>query len=322
MRKSKNGFSISPYMQELVTYAGHLDCYAKCEEILEKYTSVKVPPTQIYRVTDHVSESLKSEDLKGERTLKPLSKDDHLYVEIDGSMIPTRKNDEPWKEVKLGRLFRGADCLNPNTDDSYLVDSQYVGHFGSSVDFCKKAGGVIDAYGDLKNRLVFINDGATWIREWIADHYPLAVSVLDFYHALEYLYEFAGQAFLGDPLQKDKWCDLQKELLLASEVETVIDHISSTKASEKDKMKIINYYQNNKERMKYKQYRNIGCGIIGSGAIESAHRTVIQKRMKLSGQRWSIKGAKNMLRLRVISMNKQWAKVIDFLKTPQLAEGA
>jgi len=74
--------------------------------------------------------------------------------------------------------------------------------------------------------------------------------------------------------------------------------------------------------MKYKQYRNTGCGIIGSGAIESAHRTVIQKRMKQAGQRWSNKGAKNMLRLRIISMNKQWAKVIDFLKAPQLKQTA
>ncbi|MEO8764779.1 MAG: hypothetical protein ABI416_10850 [Ginsengibacter sp.] len=38
------------------------------------------------------------------------------------------------------------------------------------------------------------------------------------------------------------------------------------------------------------------CGIIGSGAIESAHRTVIQKRMKLSGQRWSKCGAQNILK--------------------------
>ena len=33
----------------------------------------------------------------------------------------------------------------------------------------------------------------------------------------------------------------------------------------------------------------------GSGAIESAHRTIVQKRMKQSGQRWSNKGAQNML---------------------------
>jgi hypothetical protein len=323
MENSHHGFGISPYMQELMTYAGHLDCYCKCEETIEKFTSVKVNPSQVYRVTDHVSESLQCEDFKKERTLQPLSKEDVLYVEIDGSMILTRKNEESWKEVKLGRLFRGSDCLNPNSDASYLIDSQYVGHFGTSVDFCEKLEGIIDAYGDLKDRLVFINDGATWIREWITNRYPFAISVLDFYHAMEYLYEFADKVFPNDPSRKKQWCDHQKELLMASEVEIVLDNISLTNANQKDKKKITTYYRNNKERMKYKQYQTIGCGIIGSGAIESSHRTVVQKRMKLSGQRWSIRGAKNMLRLRVISMNKQWSKVIDALKNPKtLAKAA
>jgi hypothetical protein len=318
----KNGFGISPYMQELMVYVGHLDCYGRSEEILERFTFVKVNPSQVYRVTEHVSASLAVEDHKSERSLQPLSNEDVLYVQIDGSMIQTRKNNEPWKEVKLGRLFRGSDCLNPNSDASYLSDSQYVGHFGTSVDFCKKLGGVLDSYGDLKRRLVFINDGAAWIREWIADNYPLSTSVLDFYHAVEYLYEFAEKAFPNAPFQKQEWCDYQKELLLASDVQKVLDNIHSIPAKAEDKKKITTYYQNNKGRMKYKQYRTIGCGIIGSGAIESAHRTVVQKRMKLSGQRWSTKGAKNMLRLRVIAMNKQWNKVIDFLKMQPLTQCA
>ena len=67
-----------------MTYAGHLDCYCRCEDILEKFTSVVVNPSQVYRVTDHVLESLKNEDPKPERTLQPLSKDHVLYVETDG----------------------------------------------------------------------------------------------------------------------------------------------------------------------------------------------------------------------------------------------
>jgi hypothetical protein len=66
--------------------------------------------------------------------------------------------------------------------------------------------------------------------------------------------------------------------------------------------------------MDYQRYKNIGSGIIGSGAIESAHRTVVQKRMKQSGQRWSNKGAQNMLNLRVLTMNKQWDKVGALIK--------
>jgi hypothetical protein len=68
---------------------------------------------------------------------------------------------------------------------------------------------------------------------------------------------------------------------------------------------IINDYTNNIERMDYKTYKNIRVGLIDAGAIESAHRTVVQKRMKQSGQRWSNKGAQNMLNLRVLSMNEQ-----------------
>ena len=95
---------------------------------------------------------------------------------------------------------------------------------------------------------------------------------------------------------RKKWIEEQKELLLQSQVEQVIKNIGLTKAKKKEKEKLINYYQSNIERMDYKLYRTLGCGIIGSGAIESAHRTVIQKRMKLSGQHWSRAGVNYMLR--------------------------
>ena len=92
------------------------------------------------------------------------------------------------------------------------------------------------------------------------DNYPLATSVVDFYHAMEYWYEFADQSF-SDKTEKDKWCDLPKDLLLASGVETVLENILSVSAKEEAKKKITNYYQNNKERMKYKHYRNTNGAI-------------------------------------------------------------
>jgi len=317
MSINKNGFGVSPYMQELACYAGQLECYVKSDEILERFTNVKICPSQIYRITTFISESLQAEDNKAERLLSPMSKEDVLYVELDGSMVCTRNKDS-WKEVKLGRLFKDSDCLNPNTNVSFLSASQYVGHFGTSEEFEKKLEKVIDLHGDLKNKLVFISDGATWIREWISERYPLSTSILDFYHAMEHLYEFAEKAFTNATVEKTQWCENQKKLLLESDIETVIDNITKTKAKEEDKKKLIKYYQNNKNRMRYKYYKSIGCGIIGSGAIESAHRTVIQKRMKLAGQRWSTNGAINMLRLRIIAMNKRWDKVIDFLKKTPL----
>lgn len=114
-------------MQVLMVYAGHLDCYGKCNELLEKFISITVNPSQIYRVTNFVSEQLEDILDPEQRILPPIEKTDVLYVEMDGSMVQTR--EEGWKEAKLGRIFKGSDCLNPNSKSSYLANSHYVGHF-------------------------------------------------------------------------------------------------------------------------------------------------------------------------------------------------
>lgn len=299
-------------MQELMVYAGHLECYAKCHQVLERFLSVEVSSSQIYRVTDFISESLQDQDECTERLLTAVESSEVLYAQVDGSMVLTR--EQGWKEVKLARLFKSSDCLNPGSESAYLTASQYICHLGPAKEFCCRLERGIDAYGQLKKRLVFITDGATWIKNWIEDSYSDSIAILDYYHACEHLYKFAETCHWQDSLSRQQWCDRQKELLLESQIRQVIENIGKLPAKDKEKQELINYYQNNIKRMDYKYYRTLGCGIIGSGAIESAHRTVIQKRMKLSGQHWSSHGAQNMLRLRVISMNKQWYKVIQVLR--------
>jgi hypothetical protein len=60
---------------------------------------------------------------------------------------------------------------------------------------------------------------------------------------------------------------------------------------------LLAYLTNNKKRINYGKFIKEGL-LIGSGAIESANRDVIQKRLKLSGQRWTVEGAKQLLNLR------------------------
>jgi len=45
---------------------------------------------------------------------------------------------------------------------------------------------------------------------------------------------------------------------------------------------------------------------IGSGEIESGHRTVIQSRLKISGAWWRVGNAEKMLALRVTRANREW----------------
>jgi len=99
-------------MQELMAYAGHLDCYEKCNEIISKFLSVKVSAAQVYSVTDCYGESIGESEDVFDRTMRPVKQGEILYVEADGSMLLTRKDG--WKEVKLGRIFKSGDCIDPN----------------------------------------------------------------------------------------------------------------------------------------------------------------------------------------------------------------
>ena len=298
-------------MQEKIVYVGQMDCYENSSEVLEKLSGVQVGSTQIHRLTDSYGKAVE-QSVNAVRTLTPLKQKEVLYAQADGSMLLTR--EEGWKEVKLGRFFKSGDCIHAGSKQGWISNSQYVAHLGSSKDFTKTMDNILESYGKLDNRLIFISDGATWIKNWIEDAFPNAISILDYYHACEHLHEFSN-TFFKDKTAEQNWTEQQKELLLNSQTGEVIKNIKAlSKNSNQEAEKLVAYYESNIERMDYKKYKQSGCGIIGSGAIESAHRTVIQKRMKLSGQRWSKPGAQNMLNLRVINKNQQWAKIVELSK--------
>ncbi|MBK7097157.1 MAG: hypothetical protein IPH58_00820 [Sphingobacteriales bacterium] len=49
----------------------------------------------------------------------------------------------------------------------------------------------------------------------------------------------------------------------------IIDELNGSPQISQEAMQLIDYYESNKTRMNYPQYKKIGAGIIGSGAIES-----------------------------------------------------
>jgi Uncharacterised protein family (UPF0236) len=287
-----------------------LDSYEKSNEVLKEMLQIEVSEAQIYRVTDFYGKAVAA-TVNEDPVLSAVKADEVLYVEADGSMILTR--EQGWSEVKVGRIFKSGDCLHADGKPGWISHSQYTAHLGGHKEFTKTLDNLIDKYGNLGSRLVFVSDGATWIKNWIEDAFPKAVSILDYYHVCEHLHEFSSGIF-ADKAKEKIWTDKQKEWLLKGEVKTVISNIKRVGKNSEPANQLINYYSKNKNRMQYQHYVNIGCGIIGSGAIESAHRTLVQKRMKQSGQRWSWKGAQHMLNLRVVRKNSDWNKIIELTR--------
>lgn len=299
-----------------MTYAGQLECYGQCNEVLLKFLQVEVSVMQVHRVTDTYGSLLEQHASTAEwsKEVLDVKADESVYAMTDGSMILT--GEDGWNEVKLGRLFKESDCMEVGAERGWIKHSAYEAYLGDSKKFTHRFEQKLDAYRPLKEKLIFITDGALWIRNWINDAYPQATQILDWYHAIEHLGEFGKQYFEHDN-QSSNWIESQKELLYQSQTDTVMSNIIALPAKKRSvknaKKKLLQYYQGNKERMDYKRYRSMGAGLIGSGAIESAHRTVIQKRMKLSGQRWTKKRAQNMLALRCVTLSEQWNKVVNLI---------
>jgi hypothetical protein len=86
----KNGFQISPRMEELMVYAGQLDSYEKSNEIIKEFTTINVNTIQCCRVTDFYGEQM-GNAVNRERTLTPVRRQEVLYLEADGSMLLTRE---------------------------------------------------------------------------------------------------------------------------------------------------------------------------------------------------------------------------------------
>lgn len=314
-------FGISPYLQELLCYVGQDDIYEAGSESIEKLLRIQMNKKQVERVSKYHSEQVSDDLLTIAKNDLPqaVQEDEKIYVMMDGSMILTRedtsegidsKEESEWKEVKLARIFSSKSMYSLSPKRNWIKDSIYVGHLGKHTDFLAKLSPHTDQYDQ---KMIFINDGASWIWNWIEANYPSAVQILDYYHAVEYLAEFAQNRFSQKTEQK-QWREQQEQLLWENRIGQVITNIEAfevkSEKQKKAKQKILTYYKNHAKRMTYGTFREQGY-LVGSGPIESAHRTVVQKRMKCSGQRWTKEGAQKILDLRIAHLNKQWHKVIQ-----------
>lgn len=314
---------ISPFLQEMMVYVGQLTNYAEGVFMIKKFYGIEISQTQHFRITNHYGE-LANSIIEDESMVEKEEIKGEVYVQCDGSMILTRSDKDEdgkkeiggWEEAKLCRVYHSSDKL-VSEKRSWLESSEYVGHIGHHSEFEKKAERLIDRYEHLADRLVFISDGASWIHKWQTAIYPRATQILDYFHACEHLAEFA-QIAIKDETSRTNWVNECKEELLDSKLEQVILKIKNLTKGEsqqiqKDGKTLINYYSKNKDRMDYKTYlsRNLQ---IGSGAIEAAHRNVIQKRMKQSGQRWSRKRAQFVLNLRTCFMSGKWDKIVELIR--------
>ena len=142
---------------------------------------------------------------------------------------------------------------------------------------------------------VCIGDGADWLRRLFDEWFPAAVSIVDFFHAAEYLWAAAGTRYgPGSDLAK-RWAAKLCRLLKAGRADEVLAALRRAGGAECGKA--AGYIGKRRERMRYDEYLARGLPI-GSGRAEAACKTVVGRRLKCTGMRWSVDGANPVLWVR------------------------
>jgi len=259
-----------------------------------------------------------------------------VYVQMDGTGIPVVKKEtvgRPGKrdgqpahtrEVKLGCVFtqtrwdeKGFALRDPDS-------TTYTGAIETAEEFGKRIyREALQRGWSRARKKVVIGDGAEWIWNLVAEHFPGAREIVDLYHARQHLWTVARQLYPQEEVQQKAWRKVhQKRLLDKGKIEKLVSELHSIattnpQLAEKIRTEAV-YFERNAERMRYPRFRRQHL-FVGSGVIEAGCKTVVGSRLKQSGMFWTVRGANAILALRCSHLNGRFE---DYWEQRQEARAA
>ena len=254
---------------------------------------------------------------------------ERLYIELDGVLARMRRGSVPmekaevqrtgdvYREIKAGAVFRaqrgphrselapGVYVDTPAPDSlRYVARRTAKGGFGWLLYHLAREGGLEQA-----KQVVVLGDGAPWIWNLVAEHFPGAVQIVDLYHAKEHVWEVAHAVFGGATAAATAWATAACSLLEAGQIADLVSAIATLPPIPPEPgqarsipERAVDYFTTNAQRMRYPVFRAQGMHI-GSGIVEAACKTIVSTRAKRSGMRWTPEGLDALLPLRTAVLN-------------------
>ncbi|MDP9312179.1 MAG: hypothetical protein M3R24_15055 [Chloroflexota bacterium] len=144
--------------------------------------------------------------------------------------------------------------------------------------------------GATTTEVVVIGDGAHWLWELAALHFPEATQILDWFHATEYIWN-AATAIWGETQPARKvWAEQQLQAVWDGHVAAVLAELQRHPGAGAAVGVAQTYFTNQQGRMNYPAYRARGLPI-GSGTIERGCKQLVSARLKQAGMIWQAAGA-------------------------------
>jgi hypothetical protein len=304
---------LTPHAHECLVRLGAWMPFVHAADQLEAMLGVQVSSSTVRRLTEAAGQLC--EQQQNAPVLQSTDQDSTstpMAMSADGAMVFVR--GKGWQEVKtlvlaevepLPAKASKRACqkrTRAHSTFSRLSDAE------TFSDLCR---GEISRRGiERAPRVCAIQDGALWLQGFVDEHRHDAVRILDFYHAAEYVSAIEEEVrALGGHLPLD-WLDGVLHRLKHEGPSRVLKHLSwlverfgSTPTLQRN----LSYLLKRETQMQYPLYQAAGWPI-GSGMVESAHKRVLQARLKGAGMQWAQSHVNSMLALRTMIDNDRWER--------------
>jgi len=323
--------SFTPATERLLSLAGALSNSFEeaAKRVLPEMAGLKVAETTVQRTSEGVGERI-ARHRRGGRTFgfsRPWDwyRDAHdrtcAYISLDLTSVRQQAQDGSRAEGRMpyvARVYNPVPELpeenpyqppaNAAMQARYLSGLYDLDELG--LQLRKQAGQVGMDQADV---WIGLCDGGNGLEAFIRRNVPRdPVLILDFWHPANHLTELAKVLQPTDEAKREElvtsWCHTMKHEGGQRILEVLrAQALPRPKAVREKHAEVMSYLENNVHRMDYPQYLVNGW-MIGSGAVESACKTVVGQRLKQAGMRWREYGTDSMCQLRSLfkSEPSQW----------------
>jgi ribosomal protein L34E len=321
--------ALSPGLARVACRLGIEDSFGEAADALAETLRVDVAREAMRRITEGIGAVAEAQEqaaiAQAQAGHDPLAHEEvqslptgaALLIEVDGAQVHL---DDDWHEAKVGLAasLGPQTTTDPDTGRETLTMGQpsYCAGFESAetfwwriyVEACRQ--GLGSAGLAL---IVVLGDGAEWIWHYAPRFLAIGnaeiVEIVDIFHAWEHLGTVATAVFGHGTRTALAWLDPLKNDLLTQGVGPILAalaQLTPTDPAARDEVrKALGYFMTHAERMDYPRFvaRHLP---IGSGAVESACKTLIEEREKGAGMRWTKADAQAVASLRALWRPGRW----------------
>ncbi len=314
-----NGHSAE--LEKLMAMTGVQLPYGKGSDLFKALMLLEVSEPSLSKATLKVGELVREQEAESQKNgadeayLLQTKRENRaplrLYGTIDAAKVQIREEEGyQWRDLKLGAWFTARGKPPKTPDGTWKIEAEQI-HYYADIAPAKRFGellwgSAVTHLAHLAQELIFLGDGAGWIWNLVAQHFPKAIQILDWFHASEHLMPVAQAAFSTTD-EQFAWVSMMKQLMWDGETDLLITHCRQLEANSDAKVigTTAAYFENHKARMRYAYFRSQGYQI-GSGTIESAAKQIGLMRMKVPGASWNFENARKVAKARAAYLSDGW----------------